>query len=306
MLTGATGPSQLPTEQREESPRIVSDGASHKREEQKPLNGEDAEASDLSSIAESMEMDYMSTDDDLHDDEETGLTAKQRRQQRRRRRRQRRQLDARIADVKASRKDVFSLGLAERSVLQRLLVNGVLILSWYFFSLSISIVSFLHPLRSLRVANHLHVTVQQMDVFAGRHRIPLSSLHHQLAHGRPVHILWPDSLGYSFAPPKESIRIRGVRLVTYTGSWAIREKATDHEVLLPDSPGPLRYGDIVGYRIGQHVPQIHLAHLLDHVQILRPCLRSALRFYLSPRNPFCQIGYHYRCHDCRCSHDGGR
>ncbi|EYE95102.1 putative nucleotide-sugar transporter [Aspergillus ruber CBS 135680] len=140
MLTGAAGPSHsLPTEQREESPRIVSDGAGHKREEQKPLNGEDAEASDLSSIAESMEMDYMSTDDDLHDDEETGLTAKQRRQQRRRRRRQRRQLDARIADVKASRKDVFSLGLAERSVLQRLLVNGVLILSWYFFSLSISI-----------------------------------------------------------------------------------------------------------------------------------------------------------------------
>lgn len=288
MLTGAAGPSQsLPTEQREESPRIVSDGAGYKREEQKPLNGEDADASDLSSIAESMEMDCMSTDDDLHDDEETGLTAKQRRKQRRRRRRQRRQLDARIADVKASRNDVFSLGLAERSVLRRLLVNGVLILSWYFFSLSISIVSLpvlLLPSRQVlgRIANRWHMTVQQMDVLAGRHRIPLSSLHNQLAHGCPVHTLWPDSLGYSFAPPKKSIYIRGVRLVTCTGYWVFREKTPDHQVLLPDSPSPLRYGDIVGHWIGQHVPQIHLAHLLDHVQIFGPCLRSAFRFYFSP------------------------
>lgn len=159
MLTsGAAGPSQpVPTEhhhpQRDENPRNVGDVANnnnsssghqnsnYKRDEQKPLTAEDADASDLSSIGESVEMDYMTSDDDLHDDEETGLTAKQRRQQRRRRRTQRRQLDARIADVKASRRDTMTLGLADRDVLKKLLVNAVLILLWYFFSLSISIVS---------------------------------------------------------------------------------------------------------------------------------------------------------------------
>lgn len=136
MLTGAAGPSSQspPTEQRD-------DNNSARPEEQKPLTGDDADASDLSSIAESMEMDCMSTDDDLHDDEETGLTAKQRRHQRRRRRKQRRQLDARIADVKASRRDTFSLSLGDKGIIRRLLVNGVLIFLWYLFSLSISVVS---------------------------------------------------------------------------------------------------------------------------------------------------------------------
>lgn len=136
MLTGAAGPSSQspPTEQRD-------DNNPARPEEQKPLTGDDADASDLSSIAESMEMDCMSTDDDLHDDEETGLTAKQRRHQRRRRRKQRRQLDARIADVKASRQDTFSLSLGDKGIIRRLLINGVLIFLWYLFSLSISIVS---------------------------------------------------------------------------------------------------------------------------------------------------------------------
>lgn len=151
MLTGAAGPSQpLPTDlhQRDENPRAAGDvinntGNHNKREEQKPLTGEDGDASDLSTV-ENMEMDYMTSDDDLNDDEETGLTAKQRRQQRRRRRKQRRQLDARIADVKASRQDTFSPGLADRNVLKRLLANAFLILMWYFFSLAISIVRLSH------------------------------------------------------------------------------------------------------------------------------------------------------------------
>ena len=130
VLTG--GPSQVgPTEQRDDNPRTNGDPINYKREEQKAA--EDADVSDLSSIAESSE-------DDLQDDEETGLTAKQKRQ-RRRRRRQRKQLDARIAGVKGSQSDVFSVGLADRNVMRRLMVNGGLILMWYFFSLAISIVS---------------------------------------------------------------------------------------------------------------------------------------------------------------------
>ena len=111
----------------------------NKNEQEYPI--EDTESlSDLSSLAESVDMDYRSSDDDLRDDEETGLTTKQRRQ-RRRRRRQRRQLDARIAGVKASRQDGGPFSLADRNVAKRLLVNAVLIGSWYFFSLAISIVS---------------------------------------------------------------------------------------------------------------------------------------------------------------------
>ncbi|KAL4945671.1 hypothetical protein BDV06DRAFT_184230 [Aspergillus oleicola] len=134
VLTGA-GPSQPPTiEQREEN-------NGHKREEQKPSAADDADVSDLSSIAESDEGRYLSSDDDYPDDEETGLTANQRRQ-RRRRRKQRRQLDARIAGVKASRDDPFNISSSDRTVISRLLVNVGLILLWYFFSLAISIVSF--------------------------------------------------------------------------------------------------------------------------------------------------------------------
>ncbi|KAL4867260.1 hypothetical protein BDV12DRAFT_171588 [Aspergillus spectabilis] len=132
VLTGA-GPSQLPAaEPREDN--------NHKREEPKPTAAEDADISDLSSIAETEEDRYVSSDDDYPEDEETGLTANQRRQ-RRRRRKQRRQLDARIAGVKASHNvlDPFNISSGDRTVINKLLVNAGLILLWYFFSLAISI-----------------------------------------------------------------------------------------------------------------------------------------------------------------------
>lgn len=136
-LTGSVASQSNPIEPRDDNTRPIGDGNVPKREDQRLLTAEDTDVSDLSSIAESVEMDYMSTDDD-HDDEETGLTAKQRRQ-RRRRRNQRRQLDARIADVKASRFDTFTIGVGDKDLIKKLLVNACLILSWYFFSLSISI-----------------------------------------------------------------------------------------------------------------------------------------------------------------------
>jgi solute carrier family 35 protein C2 len=150
MLTATGGPSQpTPTEQKDDNPKSNGDALNYKREEQKAA--EDADVSDLSSIAES-------SDDDLQDDEETGLTAKQRRQ-RRRRRKQRRQLDARIAGGR-----VFSVGLADRNVLRKLLANAGLILMWYFFSLAISIVScslFQNEVRDVtRLTLAMCVTVQ--------------------------------------------------------------------------------------------------------------------------------------------------
>ncbi|KAJ5179840.1 hypothetical protein N7492_003050 [Penicillium capsulatum] len=136
-LTGTFRPSQPgPSERRDDNSRPGDGG--QKWDEQEPLTAEDTDVSDLSAAAvETRELDVMSSDDD-HYDEETGLTATQKRQ-RRRRRRQRRKLDARIADVKSSRYAIFQLGLADRNVAKKLAVNAMLILAWYFFSLSISI-----------------------------------------------------------------------------------------------------------------------------------------------------------------------
>lgn len=139
MLTGTGRASQpISTERRDDSLWSHGDGGNHKREEQEPLTTEDdTDASDVLSAAETLELDPMSSDDDQYD-EETGLTSHQKRQ-RRRRRKQRRKLDARIADVKGqgSIREILS----DRNVVKKLLINGGLILLWYFFSLSISIVS---------------------------------------------------------------------------------------------------------------------------------------------------------------------
>jgi solute carrier family 35, member C2 len=113
-----------------------------KAEEQQPLTHKDPDSSDLSSIAES---DEDVSDDGIHDDEETGLTAKQKNERRRRRKKQRRRLDAKIAGVKGKTSNVT----ADKSVFMALTINASLIGMWYLFSLSISIVSSSTRKRSL-------------------------------------------------------------------------------------------------------------------------------------------------------------
>lgn len=76
------------------------------------------------------------TDEDLHDDEETGLTVKDRRRKRRKRNRNQ-LLDQRIARDNISQEEKQE---ADRNVARRLLINAVLIGLWYFFSLLISLV----------------------------------------------------------------------------------------------------------------------------------------------------------------------
>lgn len=77
------------------------------------------------------------SDEDLHDDEETGLTGKDKRRKQKKRRRNTR-LDQRIVPDQDISPDEQKE--ADKTVLKRLMVNGVLILMWYFFSLSISLV----------------------------------------------------------------------------------------------------------------------------------------------------------------------
>ena len=77
------------------------------------------------------------SDEDLHDDEETGLTRRDR-TRKQRRRRHNTQLDNRIAP--AGQITAEEQKEADQNVVKRLLVNGCLILLWYLFSLSISLV----------------------------------------------------------------------------------------------------------------------------------------------------------------------
>ena len=74
-------------------------------------------------------------------DEETGLTSEERRKYLRRKRRKH-QLDSRIADEPTHGSlSNDAAKLADRQVLRSLVINTLLIVSWYTFSLSISIVS---------------------------------------------------------------------------------------------------------------------------------------------------------------------
>lgn len=77
------------------------------------------------------------SDEDLHDDEETGLTKKDKKRKQSKRRRNTR-LDQRIARNRLSDEERKQ---ADQNVFKRLAVNGVLIGLWYIFSLSISLVS---------------------------------------------------------------------------------------------------------------------------------------------------------------------
>ncbi|KAK8144745.1 Triose-phosphate Transporter [Beauveria asiatica] len=76
------------------------------------------------------------SDDDLHDDEELGLTAQDRARKQKQRRKFTR-LDQRIAREKNL--PIDEREQADQSVMRRLMINGGLILLWYIFSLSISL-----------------------------------------------------------------------------------------------------------------------------------------------------------------------
>ena len=84
--------------------------------------------------------DSLSDDEDLHDDEEMGLTDPDRRRRQKKRRRNT-LLDQRI--VREKNLSVEERKEADKSVMRRLLINALLIFLWYFFSLSISLVSLL-------------------------------------------------------------------------------------------------------------------------------------------------------------------
>ena len=90
------------------------------------------------STGDEFELSRLPEEDVFTDDEETGLTRKTK-EHRKRRRRKARRLDERIAGtVKTSKQEQK---VADWNVLKAVIINVLLIASWYLFSLSISIVS---------------------------------------------------------------------------------------------------------------------------------------------------------------------
>jgi len=81
------------------------------------------------------------SEEDLHDDEETGLTKKER-DRRKWRKRRNTLLDQRVAPEKISEEEKKE---ADQSVVRSSLINVALIALWYTCSLSISLVRFLPP-----------------------------------------------------------------------------------------------------------------------------------------------------------------
>jgi solute carrier family 35 protein C2 len=112
-------------------------GEEHKH---RAYSSDDGHGSDFSSVSTSddVELSHLASDDALSDDEETGLTKKDK-EHRKRTRRKNTRLDGRIAgNIHSAQQDQKE---ADRTVMRSMIINILLIGSWYLFSLSISIVS---------------------------------------------------------------------------------------------------------------------------------------------------------------------
>ncbi|CAM1507080.1 Fc.00g067210.m01.CDS01 [Cosmosporella sp. VM-42] len=136
------------------------------------------------------------SDEDLHDDEETGLTKKDKHRRQKKRRRNTR-LDQRIAREKNLSADERKE--ADKDVVRKLLINGVLILLWYLFSLSISLynkwmfdqdrLNFAFPL----FTTSMHMLVQFFLASLVLYFIPRLRPHHKSDLGSSRHELEPTS-----------------------------------------------------------------------------------------------------------------
>ncbi|KAL8692708.1 MAG: hypothetical protein Q9218_002329 [Villophora microphyllina] len=160
------------------------------------------------STCDDVEMERMPSDDALTDDEETGLTGKDKRK-RKRRRTLNAQMDERVAGSMNTSASRWSL--ADRNVIKASLVNGLLIASWYLFSVSISVynrwmfgkktLNFHFPL----FTTCMHMAVQFLLASAVLYFVPRfrpradsitnpgnrpSPLHREQSHGKPLMTRW--------------------------------------------------------------------------------------------------------------------
>ncbi|KAI9789033.1 MAG: Triose-phosphate Transporter [Peltula sp. TS41687] len=110
-------------------------GYDNARREYNPGNNQELDPEFSScSTSDDVELEDVPSDEGLEADEETGLTKSERRRRKMRRRKNSR-MDSRVMRESTE----IQRQLADKAVLRRSLVNGVLIGLWYLFSLSISI-----------------------------------------------------------------------------------------------------------------------------------------------------------------------
>jgi solute carrier family 35, member C2 len=124
-------PQEQPKRSRQKYKRRATDSLSDSREFQ-------SDDDSRSSMSEEVELDPLASDGE-EVDEETGLTGKERQKFLQRKRRQD-ALDARIGGPSGLSLDERQA--ADRNVFRHLVVNAFLILAWYVFSLSISLVRY--------------------------------------------------------------------------------------------------------------------------------------------------------------------
>ena len=244
-------------------------------------NGEDVNLyshedgrSERSSIEESeeLELDLIASDDELND-EETGLTSKERRQRWLQRGRRRREPDAEIMDVKISEHGRHQ---ADVAVIKRLGINAVLIGLWYIFSVAISMVSSSSQ-RACVILLGLQLTrlclpVQSVDVLVQQSRFSIPAFRHQPAYDCSIRSVVPPALLFPFSPPKETT-------VPELEDRECDQAHTSHvDMVLCHQAYSLRHGNITRCGLGKHVPEIHHAYLLHHVQVLCSSFRAPLCF----------------------------
>ncbi|KAI0537982.1 triose-phosphate transporter family-domain-containing protein [Xylaria digitata] len=140
------------------------------------------------------------SDEDLHDDEETGLTKKDKRRKEKKRRRNTR-LDQRIARDNLSDEERKQ---ADQNVLRKLAINAALIGFWYMFSLSISLynkwmfdsgqlnfpyplfTTSMHMLVQFSLASLVLYFIPSLRPTNGRHSSDLGRSRHESEPDRPI------------------------------------------------------------------------------------------------------------------------
>ncbi|KAK4545074.1 hypothetical protein LTR36_003625 [Oleoguttula mirabilis] len=130
-----------PTHRRRSSSLTLAAGSQRTKERQSThlLNGNNGdrilEESDAGLSGSDLDLEELRSDEELHDDEETGLTHAERRKRRRRKRRNT-LLDERIV---GDSEDATAERMATASVVHSLTIDGLLVVFWYCCSISISV-----------------------------------------------------------------------------------------------------------------------------------------------------------------------
>lgn len=200
--------------------------------------------------------DYVS-DEDLHDDEETGLTAKERKRKQKKKKRNT-MLDQRIArdNITAEEKKE-----ADQNVVRILAVNGTLIGLWYLFSLCISLVSRAIKSKSQPYRILTRRIVQQVDVRHPTTQFPLPPFHDVCTHACAIYPRRYSSLLCAVSETSECTTTQ-VRSGPYEGRLGTRATTYDQDVL-PHENRTLRCRHRSRYWLGEYFPQVHHPDILQ-------------------------------------------